>query len=323
MKLLLWWALLPALAQANVNDIFAELFGRPDRGGVKASYSLQQYETKGIKQSPDKISLRQHRGEASVPLSALSDKKWKLGFTANNDEIRSAARFPNGKPLPNSLWQAGASVSHLRMLANDRTLGASFFAGSYSDQPFGAARDLSFQGNLVYKIPGEDESAWLLFVNFSNTRGFLNYIPLPGAAYFFRAHPRLRLALGLPFVNVFWTPVDKLIVNLSYFPLYNAQAKVSYFFFGPAHAYVQAKYHSENYLLHDRRDKKERLFYEEALVNTGLMMPLERNILVDATIGYAFDRKYFLGKSSSARGDGQLRRPDHAPYASLKLVGSF
>lgn len=327
MKIHNFWPIIALLismpAQANVNEIFAELFGRPDRGGVKASYGLQQYESAGVKQTQDKLSLRQHRMDASIPLNNLSDKKWKLLLNANGDEIRSAARFPNGRPLPNKLWQIGAGLSHMRMLEGDRTIGGSFLIGSSGDKPFSAARDLTYQGNMVYKVPLEGEAAWVFFLNVSNTRGFLNNIPLPGAAYFFKAHSRLRMAVGLPFFTLFWTPIDKTIFSLSYFPLYNAQAKFSYFIFGPAHVFIQAKYQSDNYFLSDRANKKEKIFYEEAFASVGFAMPLERNILVDGTAGYSFDRKYFLGEKSSARKDGQLRRPDKATFASIKLIASF
>lgn len=310
-------------ASASVSEIFAEMFGRPDRGGVKATYGIQQYETQPIEGTSHKLSLRQHKAEASVPLSSLSDKKWKLLLNAEADEYRSAARFPSGRPVPTTLWEIGAGLSHTRMLEGDRTVAGSFLLGSSGDEPFKAFRDLSFQANLAYKIPLENESAWIFLLSFANNRSFMNYIPLPGVAYFFRAHSRLRIAAGIPFLSVFWTPFDKAVFNLMYFPVYSAQAKFSYFLFGPAHIYIQAKYQTRNHFLSDRIDKRERFFYEEAVASTGLVMPIEQHAMLDFTAGYTLDRKLFVGRKSSSRGNGEIRRPDDSAFVSLRLITGF
>jgi len=321
-KLLLLFILsLPA--HASTGEIFAELLGRPDRGGIKGSYTFQQYETQGIKNSPERFGLRQHSLDASIPLNSLSDRKWKLLLNAEAEEIRSAARFPDGRPVPNALWNIGSGISYLRTTEKNRTVGGSFLLGSSGDQPFAAARDFLFHGNLVYKIPGEGESAWVFFLNITNNRTFLNFIPLVGGAYFFRVGSSLRIAAGVPFFMMFWTPFDRALFNVSYFPLYNAQAKFSYFLFGPAHLYAQIKFLTKSFFLADRRDSRERIFYEEVYSSTGFAMPLMQNLLIDAALGYGFDRKIFLGKSSTSKKDGLFLRPEKAPLASLKLIASF
>lgn len=322
MRFLLYF-FLPLAAHANVNEIFAELLGRPDRAGLKASYEMRQYESTPMKAGGGKLGLRQHSAEASIPLSRLSDKKWKLLFSGDVDEIRTNARFPNGRPLPNTVANVGAGLSHIRMLEGDRIVGGSFLLGSSGDQPFAAARDFSFQANLVYKLPAENEAAWIFLLSFANNRGLFNYAPLPGFAYFFRASEKLRIAVGLPFFTLLWSPLEKTVFSLSYFPLYNTQAKLSYFLFGPAHVFAQLKYQSKNFFLSDRRNDKERMFAEEAVANVGFAMPLERNILVDASAGYSFDRKFFLGEKITEKKLGQVVRPKNAPYASVRLVTIF
>ncbi len=312
-----------ATAHANVHDIFAELLGRPQPDRINASYEIQQYQSRPTKAVPHKIALRQHTLDASLPLTRTSDNKWKVLFNAGLDEVRTNAQFANNRLLPNRLWQVGAGLSHLRMLEGDKIAGGSFLVGSNGDKPFSAFRDTSFQGNLVYKLPREKEAAWIFFLNISNTRSFLNYWPLPGAAYFFRAHAKLRMAVGVPFFSLFWNPFEGSVLSFSYFPVYSAQVKWSYFLFGQAQFYAQAKYHSKNHFLSQRTDKRERLFYEEALAEGGFSMPLEHNIHLDANLGLSFDRKFFLGRSTRKKTAQQLIQPEKAPYASVKLVATF
>lgn len=315
--------LAPLAAHASMNDVFAELFGRPDRPSLKASYELRQLETEAVKQSDDKVELRQHAIDASIPLNNLSDKRWKLLLENRLDEVESNARFPDGRRLPRKLWDLKAGLSHLRQLEEERTVAGSFEIGSTSDQPFSAFRDTTFQGSAVYKVPTEAEAGWLFAVQWSNTRNFANYIPIPGIAYYFRPADSLRLALGVPFFVVFWSPFDKAVVNMSYFPLNVGQVRFSYFVFGPAQAYAQVKYQTKNYFLEGRQKKEERLFYEEAVAQVGFSMPLERNLLVDASAGLSFDRKYFFGEGTRDKKDGQLIRPDKGPFASLRLIATF
>lgn len=313
----------PLGAHASLQDFFAELFGRPDRPVLRASYEIRQFETREVKQTNDKLSLRQHSFNGSVPLNRLSDKRWRLLTEAKLDEVGSSARFPDGRGVPDKLWNLNAGFSHLRQLSEDRTIGGTFEAGSASDQPFGAFRDTIFQANAIYKVPAEGDATWIFILNWSNNRSFANYLPLPGAAYFFRPTESVRLALGLPFFMAFWSPFDKAVVNLTYFPLNSGTFRFSYFVFGPAQAYAQVKYQTKNYYLAERTKKRERLFYEEAVAEAGFSMPLERNLSVDANAGLSFDRKYFFGEETTDKRNGLLIRPDKAPFASVRLIATF
>ncbi len=311
-------------AMANSNELFAELLsGRPDRGNVRTSVESKIYETADIKHSQEKYGLRQYRVETSIPLQHLEDKKWKLHLNGFHQEIRSNYLFPNRRSIPNSLWKINAGVSHSRLTEENRTIGGNLFVGTNSDRPFGYSRDLVFQANFIYKIPTEGDNAWIFFLNFSNDRGFANYIPIPGAAYFFRPAENLRLALGVPFFFLFWTPFEKAVFNVSYFPLYNGQAKFSYFLFGPAHLYLQAKFEGENSRISERANSSERFLQEELQGLLGFVMPIEQRLLLEGNGGFSWDRKVFLGEKSSDRKLGQIARPDKVPFATIKISASF
>jgi hypothetical protein len=307
---------------ADMGEVFAELMGRPDRGGVKASYEVRQFETSQI--GGHMLGLRHHTAQLNMPLNSLSDRKWKLMLNGGLEEIRTNARFPSGRPLPNQVWNAGAGISYMRLTEEDRTVGGYFQVGSHGDRPFGAFRDTSIEATAFYKIPQENEAAWIFFLSFANDRGFLNYVPLPGAAYFFRPHDKLRLALGVPFVMAFWSPFEKAVASLTYFPVNRGQVKFSYFLFGPAHFYLGARYQSENSFPSDRSARKERFFYEEAVADIGFSMPLERYLLADVSAGYSFDRKYFLGEGQTDwKENGLIVRAKKAPFATLRLTATF
>jgi hypothetical protein len=309
---------------AAEGDLFGELFARPGRKtGPRLSYDLRQYETQNQKNDSHKQGLRRHEAEFSLPLSRLTDRRWKLSVDGGLEESRTNARFPNGRLMPSKLWHSTNSLSYFRMLDGDKALGGSFTVGSNSDAPYSQFRDFVFQANAIYRSPSDLDSGWIYFLNFSNNRNFLNYIPVPGFAYYFKASSSLRMTLGIPFLMAVWTPFEKAALSFTYFPVHHAQLKFSYFIFGPVHAFLQAKHESKNYLLDNRPATKERLLREEGTFLAGISTPLEDYLVMEASAGYSVDRKYFLGEDFSDKDQGQILRFKSAPFAQLKLNAVF
>lgn len=310
-------------AHASQAELFGELFGRPSRPGVKAFYELEQYGKADQRLAMESLQLRKHHLDFRVPLNRLSDKRWQFFQETKLEQTETNARFANGTGVPRNLWQAHFGLTHIRELEEGNTFAGSFSIGSASNALFSQLKDTIVQSTLIYKTPTSDDAGWVYLLNFSTGRSFLNYYPLPGIAYYFRPADSLRLTVGLPFFLLFWTPFEKTVVNLTYFPLMSGQFKFSYFLFGPAHIYAQTKTNSENYLLKDRPSSKDRLFREEINSTVGINMPLERNILADLHGGYSWERKYFIAHRTRAEKDVSVLRYENAFYAGLKLTAVF
>lgn len=312
-------------AHAAGEDIFGELFGRPEmRLQTKFSYGFTGVKEVDLKNSTQELRLRKHTLDGSIPLSSNLMNKWKLLLNGDYTEIKSAARFQNQRPMPNHLMDLGIGFSHSEALDNGSTFAQNLMVGSQSDRPFNSLREVSFSGNLIYKKPSGADNAWLFFMNIANNRGILPYIPIPGFAYFFKARENLRFMVGVPFFSTFWTPFDKTVFTFFYFPSRNASMRLAYFLFGPAHIYLSAKFQSENYLLSDRTDKKERFFYEDGISQLGFVMPLEQNLLLDGSVGYTFSRKYYLAqKTSDRKTTANYLNPQNAGLLHLKLTAVF
>jgi hypothetical protein len=289
------------------------------------SVEYHRYGTEEFKQSHERLEQSELEAQASLPLNREESRRWRALLLAEREKLGTEARFANGRALPSQLWRVESGASYLRRHEDGNVFSGSFLFGSASDRPFHSAREFTAQGNLWWKVPAASgpDDAWVYGLNFSNNRSFLNYVPLPGVAYSFRASSQVRLVLGLPFVAGFWTPSPRWVIFASYFPVYAAQARVSYFLFGPAQIYLQAKYHGQNHALAERSDRRERLFYEEGNAAIGLALPVGRSLLADLSGSYAFDRKFFLARKSRDRRSAPLLRPDHAANISLKVSAAF
>ena len=308
-------------AAAGGNDFFAELFAPGMNQGSRAKLEQRVYARQFAGGSP--FGLSQTRFETSVPVSGDPDNSWRANAFAEYDGIDSAAAFSNGRRMPNRLWDTGAGFSHSRLLEEGRTAGGSFTINSPSDRPFSAGRDLGFNLNLTYKIPQPDGNAWILFLSASNTRGFINYVPLPGAAYYFKTGKNLRGLVGVPFLLLLWQPADPWIVTTFYFPLRSGEIRVSYgrpFGFQP---YGLVNFRTRNYRLFDRAAEKERLFSEEAVAQLGLNFPIAKGLLCDVSGGTSFARRYFLAEKATDRQDTPRIAPDNALFAQAKVSANF
>lgn len=316
LNLFLLLAALPA--QANSGEMFAEIFAPPGAAQrTRARYEYRHY-------GDESVTLRQSKGELSVPVSNGDAGSWRASASADYDDISTKERFPNGRQMPNRLWDAGAGVSHQRSLEGGRAAGGTFTVNSPSDRPFGRGRDLGFNLNLNYKIPEENESAWILFVSVSNTRGFLNYIPMLGAAYAFKASDKLRMVVGFPFLVAFWMPSEFVTVTATYFPVRNAELRLG---IGPRRGlsgYLLANFRSRTFRLSDRSDKDERLHNEEGLAQAGLNIPLlGPAVTLETGGGWSFARRYYLASGFGGRKDAPRITPGNVGFGFAKLVTAF
>ena len=207
-------------AFAGPNDFYSDLFVPGKKSAVRSKAEFRKYSKESM--AGDRFSLEQSRLEASAPIYSAEEFNWRATAFAEYDDIESSARFPDGRIMPNRLWDLGVGIGHNRELAEGKSVSGNLSLSSPSEKPFSAGRDMGITLNLSYKLPQADENAWIFFLGFSNNRGFLNYVPLPGVAYFYRASSQLRMVLGLPFAMLFWLPGENWTVSAYYFPIRSA-----------------------------------------------------------------------------------------------------
>jgi|GEM_PF-6086568 len=314
--------LVSSLAFSASNDFMGDLMAPPGlTPGARARYEYRHYGNAGA--NGEDFGLKQSKFDLSAPLYVEDGYQWRAQASADYDDINTKARFSNGRGLPNRLWDVGAGISHSRTVQGDRTLGGNFSVSSPSDRPFGAGRDLGFSLNLTYKVPEENDAAWIFFLSMSNTRGFLNYIPLPGIAYTFKAGERTRLVLGIPFVMAFWRPVDPWIVTFLYFPVRTAELRIAYGSPRGLQPYALVSFRSRNFRIYDRTDKDERLFNDEGLLQAGLNLPVSRSLAFDLGGGVAFARRFFYAKKLTEQSSSPTIRVGNAAFGHLKATATF
>lgn len=262
--------------------------------------------------------LRQGSLNAVIPFSQnvdeakKADESWSLLIQAADVLIKNAGQLPNGGMvagntvnIPDHFWNAGLGLQYARHFDEKRFWSASFSIASPSDAPYSSGRVMDFVGNAFYGFPNDENSSWILMLNFSNNRPFLNGIPLPGFAYSYNPSPGLRWIFGFPFAMVYWQMDPRWSFQAFILGASIIKSEVAYRVFGPMSLYAAIDFNQEVYLRKDRLRSSDRFFYAEKKLLLGVRSPLSKVLFADLSAGYAFDRAFFEAEQFNDRTDNQ------------------
>ena len=172
--------------------------------------------------------------------------------------------------------------------------------GSDSDHPFYSLHETVFSGTVNYRIPSGVHNAWILSLNYSNNRYFSNSVPLPGVGYYFQAYDnRLQGVVGFPFVSLRYRPTSDWNAQVSIFGPRNVNAEILRRIYGPLSAYTSFQWGSQEWLIADRSDNSDRLFFNRKRAALGLRANLSHGWVFDVSGGRQFDQRFFVNNSSS------------------------
>ena len=132
-----------------------------------------------------------------------------------------------GLPLPSQLWEVRVGAVYRRAVRGDWVWGINASFGSASNEPFQAGDAFSGTASGLLRIPHKKRNAWLFFLYFATNREFLNYVPLPGAGYWWEPSDKFRAVVGVPFASLLYEPIEKFSLDIRYFPVRNLRAKAN------------------------------------------------------------------------------------------------
>ena len=311
----------PAFAQSM--DV-ARWFG-PEVGNraVISRYSLDIYANSDVEGQDTDLGLMEHDFFLMAPV--WQNERNEFGITARvelQDTNTDAVLPREGIPLPSQLWEVRVGGNYRGVVRRDWIWAVNASFGSASNEPFQASD--AFDGTLggLLRIPHKERNAWLFFLYFATNREFLNYVPLPGAGYWWEPSDTLRAIIGIPFASVAYNPIEKLSLNLSYFAVRNIQAEARYRISWPLTVFAGFDWRNQRYFRADRDNSDERIFYYEKRIGGGLRLGVAKQVALTFEGGWAFDRFYFEGEDYGDR-DQNMIDVDDSPYGAVKIAGRF
>lgn len=257
-----------------------------------------------------------------------------LVFKGENDSIGINALFSafhtdsnrvlpqNNISLPHDLKNISFGTSYSHNLEPGKYWGLTASYGSASDRPFSGSDVQVIHANIFYGFPSSEWSNWILLLNYSNNRAFLNNIPLPGFAYIYRPSPTFRGIFGIPFAMIDWKFSPGWSLAVQQFGISKSKAELAYAVFGPVQTFVSGEYDQQPYLRAGRSGSADRLTYDEKRLLLGIRSPLSALLLAEISGGHAFDRSFFEASRYSRRNDNRVRM-DNGMVLQLQLSARF
>jgi hypothetical protein len=296
-----------------------------DLGKVRPAlnYQFLGYSTEEVAAQGKDFKMTEHRLFTFVPFLQSPQRDASVYLNLRAQDVGTAAILPDTREsFPDELWDIRLGGQYRQRFENGWTGGVALGFGSASDKPFASWDEIFLDVNLFTRIPAGGRNAWLLFLNYSKTREFLPNIPLPGVGYWYEPNDQARLVVGIPFAFLNLRPVKEVSLSLSYFIIRSVRARVTYSPLQSLHLYGNFEWRNESYYRAERQDDKDRLFYYEKQISAGIQVSLNRQVSIDLSGGYAFDRFYFEGRDYEDRNQNRVSI-GNGPFVALRAGVRF
>jgi hypothetical protein len=269
-------------------DLFSE---HPSQ--VRAHASMTAYGEEPVRNQNADFSLFEQDFSWSALVWQDDHDDVRLSAGVRHQGIETTAVLPDsGIPFPDDLWNVTLGVSYRYLFDSGLVLGGSVSMGSASDQPFHSSQELVESGMVFVKLPSGERNAWLFALAYSNNREYANAYPIPVVEYFYNPSQDFHAMVGFPMEVLEWRPVPDLSLRFLYSLIHNIHALASYEILDPVQVYVGFDWNTQSYLLVDRTDPADRLFYDEKRAKAGLRVDLGKGWKLDLSGGFAFGRSY-------------------------------
>jgi hypothetical protein len=222
------------------------------------------------------------------------------------------------KPFPDELWNIRFGTSHRHRFESGWIGAITLTVGSPSDQPFASLSETDIATTVILRVPSGEHGAWLYFVNYSSNREFLPGIPIPGFGYAYEPSDQFSAVFTTGFLSLRYRPVEPLTLTATYVAVRTVDMRATYQVARPVRLWVGFDWTNDRFLLANREDEDDRLFYYEKRFRAGAIIGLARQVYTEITVGYSFDRFYFEGESYSDRGHNRID-VGSGPFATMRL----
>ncbi len=280
-------------------------------------YGVTDAFSERVRFQPASLGMVRQDFNLLMPLWQNSTDEVTGTIRVRNESFNTGAILPNtGQAFPAELWAIDFGAGYRHLFENGWIAGGNFTFGSDSDKPFHGIDELSVGVNAFLRVPQGDHNAWL-FTIFYSTNSQVDF-PIPGVAYQWVPSEQFQAIIGFPFASATYRPTEDLTLNVSYALLTNVQARVNYKVAKWASVFASFDVENESYFRVGREDDKDRFFYYDDRVSTGVKFNFSEKTNLELAGGYLFNRYYFEGQSLSDRNNNRIDIGD-GPYLSAKL----
>jgi hypothetical protein len=310
----------PARAQEEFLNLFSPELGQLH---IRSDYRFTLYPDQPVEGQPAELGMMQHDFSLSVPFLQSASDEWYGSARVRRQEFATGAILPDtGEPFPDDLWNIRIGTGYRHRFDSGWIGALNVAIGSPSDKPFASIDEMDISATGVLRVPARNRDAWIFFLNYASNREFLPNIPIPGLGYAWEPSDQLSAIITTGLVSLQYRPLETLTLSATYIAVRTVDVRLTYQVFRPVRLWVGFDWTNERSLLAGRADPDDRLFYYEKRIRAGAIIGLARQLFVDVTVGYSFDRFYFEGESYSDRDQNRID-VESGPFAQFRVGARF
>ena len=264
------------------------------RAGLRLAPDVTFYSEENVVGQAAALDLARYDLSATMPLGRSESDSWSLTVRASLLDVDTVAVFPStGAAVPDELWKVNLGLAYGRRYDDGRFLGVRASVGSASDEPFDSGDETAFSTVIFYRKPAAGKNAWFYFLALGNNREELDYVPIPGFAYWSQPSEKFQALIGLPFLALNYRPSPRWALGFSYFAVTNVRASATFRPHRRVGIYASYDWRHDSFFRAGRTSDDEKLFNYEMRVALGVKVDLPRRLSVDVSAGWSFDRFMF------------------------------
>jgi hypothetical protein len=290
----------------------------PDVGHFpfRATYGVAWFPNESVQGQNTNLGAVVQDASFAFPLWQVPGDEWSGFVSVRNESFDTSAILPDTRqPFPEELWNVRFGTTFRHLFENGWIGGGTVSIGSASDKPFHSIDEMTAGVNAFLVVPQGEHNAWLFSLHYSSNSDIP--FPIPLIAYIWQPSEQFRANIGLPF-QIVYCPTENLTLDFTYMLLTTIHTRATYRVSPLLRVYGGFDWSNESYLLAHRFGENEQFFYYDMRLTAGLQRVLCKNLLLDLSGGFAFDRFYFEGRSLD---DENHNRVDvgAGPFLALQL----
>ena len=262
-------------------------------GQANAEFSTSFYALEGSKTTANTgVDLIQNDTTARFLLNPGQDNALTLGFESHHIQIdTSSGLLP--RQLNNQSIAMGYDIggSHIGML-KDWTFKSIVGVGFSGNKAFNDGDAVYFKGDLIGTKSIDDNSQWIVSLNYNGSRTFMPDVPLPTFAY---AHQerKMQYMIGLPssFINYNFNDHTSLYASGS---LSSLNLKLTHKLNDNISLYASYKDSTQSFMI-KAPSNHDRIIFRQTRVELGATLKLASSLKLTLGAGQAFDQEFEQG----------------------------
>lgn len=281
-----------ALADTRLSIVF----DHPDSVSGSVAWSGSVHSSADVPDQARTFDSRDYALQIRVPVSHTKQSAIMPKLTFGLRDQVSGAELGDSA-IPRLLTDLSVGMDTVSAISGGGVFGTSFSVGVESDR-FMPSLDTTAAEALVFlRKPSSKTSGWIYFVQFSNNRNYLNWVPVPGIAFQSAIGRSFSFALGAPYASFRFAPLPELRLEGSLQLFHSAKTQIIYSASSGEAFVVGVRWDHEGYLLHGRENAAERLIVEEKRAYGGFEAQITPEFRLQLVAGMLFEKKLALRKS--------------------------